>query len=99
MAPELPAGHSAIESVTIAAKPLGLGGPCFKHLLAHYRAACAVVLGSQFLIGDCRYLNVQIDAVHQWPTDATHIALDLNGRALAWPFCITQESARTWIER
>src|SRR5438552_3753990 len=66
---------------------------------AYLRTRGTGAVAGEFVVGDVRDFDVQIDAVEQRAGDFREVALDLNVRAAARFLRIAIVAARTWIHR
>lgn len=64
---------------------------------AHRGGGLAWNLGAQFLEGQRRRLDMQVDAVQERTADPRAVALDLGGAAAAFVLRVSQISAGAWL--
>src|SRR5215510_12833325 len=62
------------------------------------RRFCGSRVG-QFLVGNSRHIDLNVDAVHQGPGDFRHVPLDLRWRAEALPAKVVRKAARAGVTR
>ena len=70
-----------------------------RDLIAHHRAGGACCPVSQFIEGDRRDLDMDIDPIEQWTGNSAHVAFDLGGVAIATAARIGSIAAWAWVQR
>ena len=80
---KFPAGHLSVGQSARGFKALVLERASRSDLIPHHCAGGACGPVSQFIEGDSRDLDMNIDPIEQWARDTTHVTLDLSGVAIA----------------